>query len=70
MITTLSPRQCQVLAFLKKQKGNSPSLQKIADHLGVSSRNSAVGFLDHLERKGYIVRYFGRITLTRLGEKS
>lgn len=70
MITTLSPRQCQVLAFLKKHQGKTPSLQKIADHLGVSSRNSAVGFLDHLERKGYIVRDDGVIRLTKLGEMS
>lgn len=67
---TLSPRQRQVLAFLKKQKGNSPSLQKIADHLGVSSRNSVTGFLNHLERKGYIVRDDGVIRLTKLGEMS
>ncbi len=67
---TLSPRQAQVLAFLKKHKGNSPSLQKIADHLGVSSRNSVTGFLNHLERKGYIVRDDGVIRLTKLGEMS
>jgi len=70
MITTLSPRQSQVLAFLKKQKGKTPSLQKIADHLGVSSRNSVTGFLNQLERKGYIVRDDGVIRLTKLGEMS
>ena len=67
---TLSPRQAQTLAFLKKHKGNSPSLQKIADHLGVSSRNSVTGFLNQLERKGFIVRYEGVIRLTQLGGKS
>jgi len=69
-MTTLSPRQAQTLAFLKKHKGNSPSLQKIASFLGMSSRNSALGFLNHLERKGFIVRYEGVIRLTQLGEKS
>ncbi len=53
----LTPRQKQVLDFIKKyQKGNSysPSLEEIADHLGVSSVATVHEHVSKLKEKGFL----------------
>ena len=53
----LSVKQEKVLKFIAKtirQQNFPPTLQEIADELGAASRNSAVKYLDTLQRKGYI----------------
>lgn len=55
----LTPRQKQVLNFIKSyQKKNdySPSLEEIADHLGVSSVATAHEHVKNLQNRGHLTR--------------
>jgi len=56
---TLTPRQKQVLNFIKSyQKKNdySPSLEEIADNLGVSSVATVHEHMKNLQNRGYLTR--------------
>ncbi len=54
---TLTDKQKEVLAFITRkvrEDGFPPTLQEIADELGVKSNNAVLNHLSALERKGYI----------------
>ena len=59
----LTPKQRQVLTYLQARlnEGRKTSLRDIADHIGASSRNSAVCLLRRLEAKGLIKREYGHL---------
>lgn len=55
----LSPRQKQVLDFIRSYIGRNeypPSLRDISGHLGIVGNASVLAHLETLERKGYIRR--------------
>lgn len=54
---TLTDKQKEVLAFITRkvrEDGFPPTLQEMADELGVKSNNAVLNHLSALERKGYI----------------
>lgn len=58
----LTPRQGEVLAFLKdflKKRGYPPTVREIAAHFGFHGHQAAKKHLDALERKGMIRRTAG-----------
>lgn len=55
----LSDKQCQILAFLKKEvreRGYPPSVREICEATGLKSTSTVHGHLARLEKKGYIRR--------------
>jgi len=63
MAPELTPRQAEILAFIREtilQKGYPPSIWEINDHFGFTSPGSARDHLKALERKGYLTRIKGR----------
>lgn len=52
----LPPRQRKVLAFvtLKIAEGRPPTLQEIADHLGINSSTAVRDHLLALQKKGHV----------------
>lgn len=64
MPVTLYRRQRQIIDFLAQyiqQQGFSPTLQEIADAIGVSSLATVHEHLEALERKGVIKKYEGAV---------
>lgn len=59
MIPPLSPRQLEVLRFVRQElrdKGIAPTLKEIAFALGVRADSTVHKHLEQLERKGYLRR--------------
>lgn len=57
--TTLTARQQEVLAFIRKhyrEQGCAPTIREIAVGMGIKSPNAVAGHLRPLSRKGYIRR--------------
>ena len=70
---SLTKSQWRVLKFIKhqvEQKGNTPSIREIGDHLGIASPNGVAGILKRLEAKGMIKRKKSRARSIMLTEKS
>ncbi len=64
MPVTLYKRQRQIMDFITQyiqKHGASPTLQQIADAIGVSSLATVHEHLENLERKGVLRRYKGKI---------
>lgn len=54
-----TPRQAELLGFIRRSigvDGSGPSLQEMADHLGLRSKSGAHRMLDALEARGLIQR--------------
>ena len=67
----LTPKQQKVLDIVSayiRDHGESPTLEEIAETLGVKSKHSVVQFLDYLERKGFISRGRGYRSI-KLGDR-
>jgi repressor LexA len=61
-MTELTPRQKQVLAFVKRywaKEGISPTVREIGAGLGIASPNGVLCHLGPLEKKGAIRRTKG-----------
>ncbi len=59
MANELSPRQAQILEFIKRnvqEKGYPPSVREICRAVGLSSTSTVHGHLDKIEEKGFIKR--------------
>lgn len=59
MALALSPRQSDVLEFIRAYRetnGESPTIREIGAHLGIRSTNGVDDHLRKLEAKGYIER--------------
>lgn len=59
MLEQLSPRQKQVLEFIRQEvaeKGYPPSVREIGHAIGLASSSTVHGHLQKLEEKGYIRR--------------
>ncbi len=59
MSNTLSDKQKKILEFLKeeiKAKGYPPSVREICDAVGLKSTSTVHGYLERLEKKGFIRR--------------
>lgn len=55
----LTERQRQVLDFILRslgERGVAPTLREIADHFGFASTATAQKHVDHLQKKGWLVR--------------
>lgn len=61
-IKSLTARQTEILSFIEQQisEGLPPTQEEIRQHFDMKSRNSAQGFLETLENKGYIARERGK----------
>jgi len=62
-LAALTYRQQQVLGFVQsrhRENGLVPTLQEIADHLGLKSPNSVRQHLRLIEKKGFVQRIPGR----------
>jgi len=58
----ISPKALEILSFIKgfqNDKGYSPSLREIAEHLVIVSPSTIKFHLDKLENHGYIERKAG-----------
>lgn len=59
----LTPRQDQILAFIKQSitdNGMPPTRAEIAEHCGFASWNAAQCHLEAMQKKGYIVLGSGK----------
>lgn len=59
----LTPRQHQLLMFLKSfidERGYPPTMETMADELGLASKSSPFRLLSSLEKRGFIRRYENR----------
>lgn len=60
----MTPRQKQAFDFIAgyqvRTTGVSPSMQEIADHLGVSSRGNAYRLVAALQERGHLRMRYGR----------
>ena len=73
MPVTLYPRQKQILEFLRQyiqRNGFSPTLQQLAEALGVRSLATVHEHLGALAKKGLIRRYEGAVRGIELTDKS
>lgn len=73
MPVTLYPRQKQILEFLRQyiqRNGYSPTLQQLAEALGVRSLATVHEHLGALAKKGLIRRYEGAVRGIELTDKS
>jgi len=72
-MASLTKRQKEVLDFLRnfiRERGYSPSLEEIANGLGLSSVATVHKHLAHLKRKGFIKREPNRRRSVELGESA
>lgn len=61
-IRPLTKCQVEVLVFIKdylRENRRPPVLKEICEHFGYSSVNAAAGFVNRLERAGYITKRGG-----------
>lgn len=68
-MTALTDRQKECLDFIAEHqddKGYSPSIRQIADHMGGIGTNAVFGHLMALESKGYIEREAGLARAIRI----
>lgn len=59
----MTPKRARVLVFLVrywKQHGFAPTLQEIAQHLGIVTASTAMKHIDILEAQGYVSRSEGQ----------
>lgn len=58
MLPNLTPRQQQILDYIRKrqQSGISPTYREIGDRFGINTPNGVLCHIKALEKKGYLER--------------